>query len=190
MHRTVVANIFSLAGAVLLGLSTFSGKKKGMLLIQAGGCAFDAMAGLLAGSWTGFTTNAISGIRNILNAKKKMTKPLVAVFSALTLAVGLVPLYMSYKLALGMEMKVGRPNTFHYLLQILPPVASVQYTVWSSEAKTAQLIRIGLLINLVMWCIHNFGMGLYPSAIMSTIVSFVTAVNILKGKEEKNGRKH
>ena len=156
-----------------------------MLFIQTGDCAFHAVADLLVGSYSGFTTNALSGVRNIVNTKGKMTRSLTAVFALLILVIGLISLFLSEQISSLLTTENGNPGISYYLLQLLPPIASVQYTIWSAAAKSAQRLRVGLLINLTLWLSHDIGMQLYPSLIMDTVIVAVTTINIFRNKEKK-----
>lgn len=163
MENIIVANIFSALGALLLCISTFSKRKDNMLYIQTGDCFFYSLACFFAGSYSGSTTYLINCVRNIINAKGKMTKPIMALISFLIFTIGMIC------------------NTKGFV-GILGPVAAVQYTIWSSLAKTSQQIRYGLVLNLAMWEIHDIKMRLYPSAITYLVIIIVTIINIIRKK--------
>ena len=174
MNYTLIANIFSFVWAILLGISTFSKKRNKMLSIQTGDCVFNSLACLFAGSYAGFTTNIISGIRNMLNIKNKMTKWLLIIITILILLIWII-------------------SNQSWIIWLLPPIASVQYTLWSSTTKSAQRIRIWLVINLIIWLIHDIYMKIYPSATMDLIISIVTIINIFfwkKASITKNFKVH
>ena len=163
MNYVLIANIFSFIWAILLGISTFSKKRNKMLSIQTGDCIFNSLACLLAKSYAGFTTNVISGIRNILNIKGKMTKKLLIIITILILVIWII-------------------SNQAWIIWLLPPIASIQYTLWSSTTKSAQRTRIWLAINIIMWLIHDIFMKIYPSAIMDIIIIIITAINIFRQK--------
>ena len=163
MNNLLITNIFSFIWAILLGISTFSKKRNKMLWIQTGDCVFNSLACLFAWSYAGFTTNAISGIRNILNIKGKMTKWLLTIITILILLIWII-------------------SNQSGIIGLLPPIASVQYTLWSSTTKSAQRTRIWLAINIIMWLIHDIFMKIYPSAIMDIIIIIITAINISRQK--------
>lgn len=163
MNNVLITNFFSVIGAILLGISTFSKKRNKMLFIQTGDCIFNSLACLFSWSYAGFTTNIISGIRNILNIKGKMTKWLLIFITVLILVIWII-------------------SNQSRIIGLLPPIASVQYTLWSSTTKSAQRTRIWLVINIIMWLIHDIFMKIYPSAVMDFIIIIITTVNIFRWK--------
>lgn len=164
MNYVLIANIFSFVWAILLGISTFSKKRNKMLSIQTGDCVFNSLACLFVGSYAGFTTNIISGIRNILNIKCKMTKWLLIIITILILVIWII-------------------SNQAWIIWFLPPIASVQYTLWSSTTKSAQRTRMWLVINLIIWLIHDIFMKIYPSATMDLIIIIVAIINIFHWKK-------
>ena len=164
MNYIFIANTFSFIWAILLGISTFSGKRNKMLSIQTWDCVFNSLACLFAWSYAGFTTNLISGIRNILNIKGKVTKWLLIFITVLIIIIWII-------------------SNQSGIIGLLPPIASVQYTLWSSTTKSAQRTRIWLTINVVMWLIHDIFMKIYPSAIMDIIIIVITTINIFRFKK-------
>jgi len=165
MNNILIANIFSFVWAILLGISTFSKKRNKMLSIQTGDCIFNSLACLFVGSYAGFTTNIISGIRNVLNIKDKMTKWLLIIITILIFVIWII-------------------SNQAWIIGLLPPIASLQYTLWSSTTKSVQRTRIWLIINLIIWLIHDIFMKIYPSATMDLIIIIVTIINIFRWKKD------
>jgi hypothetical protein len=163
MDTILIANIFSFIWAVFLWISTFSKQRKNMLGIQVADCFFNAVACLFAGSYSGFTTNLISGVRNLLNIKGKMTNFLLIIICVTILVVGF---YFNKS----------------WWIWFLPPIACVQYTICSSLTKSAQKTRIALLINIMIWLVHDGCMMLYPVFIMDFVIICVTSFNIFRVK--------
>jgi len=164
MNSFLIANIFSFIWAILLWISTFSKKRNKMLSIQTWDCIFNSLACLFSWSYAGFTTNIISGIRNILNIKDKMTKWLLIFITVLILFIWII-------------------SNQSGIIGLLPPIASVQYTLWSSTTKSAQRTRIWLIINITMWLIHDTFMKIYPSAVMDIIIIIAATINIFLWKK-------
>lgn len=162
----ILANIMSGIGMMLLVYSTFSKSKKKMLWIQVGDCFFNALGCILACSYSATVTNTISMIRNIINAKGKMTKVLSYIIAVTLLAIGVV---------------VNKKG----LIGLLPVLASVIYTIWMEYFKTAQSLRFGLVVNLVLWLIHDFYVGLCVSGVTDTVLVFITIINIIRFRKEQ-----
>ena len=139
-----------------------------MLLWQTTDCGFNAVATLIAGSFTGTTTCILCGIRNFLNAKHKLTKWLTILFCISLFVLGIL------------VNKIG-------WIGYLPPIAAVEYTIWSALAKNAQQLRAGLIINCSIWAIHDCYVHLYPSTITYIIIIILSIVNLIinRNKQEQ-----
>lgn len=161
----VVANLFSSIGTGLLAYSTFSKKKSKMLWIQVGDCWFNALGNLFVGSYAAMITNLFALVRNVLNATKLMSNWLLWI---LTLAL------ICYGLEFNTKGFVG----------LLPVVASVEYTIWSTKSKNTQQLRIALAINLVLWFVHDCAVGLYPAMIVDVVVFATTLMNLARYRHE------
>lgn len=158
-----IANIFSFIGMCLLAYSTFAKNKKNMLYVQVGDCIFNSLGDLFVGSFSAMSTNLICAVRNILNAKKKNSVIANTIIIALITSIGLIV------------------NT-KGIIGLLPIVASIQYTICSYKVKTAQGLRYGLTINLILWLIHDCFVMLYPSVLADTVLIIITVCNIVKNK--------
>lgn len=157
----IVANIFSFIGSVALIWSTFAGTKRNMLLFRVLDTSGNALGNFFIGSYSGMASNLISLVRNILNIKGKISFLYTALISLSVLVVGI------------------SVNT-RGLIGFLPPIASVEYTIWSMKGSTAQSLRYALLINITLWLIYDINIGLVP-AIIADIITLLTAIyNILK----------
>ena len=161
----IAANICTFIGMSLLLYSTFSKNKETMLKIQFFDCLLNSLGNILIGSYSGMTTNAISGIRNILNAKNKNN---VVINSIMIITMVIIGLIVNTKGIIG----------------LLPIIASVQYSIWSYKIKSAQGLRYGLLLNIIIWLIHDFVVMLYTSAAIDCILIVTISYNIKK----ENGR--
>lgn len=157
----IIANIFSLIGACFIGYSTFSKKKDKMLYLQTADCFFNSISCLLVGSFSAMSTNLICMIRNYINAKGKMSNKLSYLFAIFILIIGI---------AINKKGLIG----------LLPPIASVEYTILSARGTTAKHLNYALLINLILWFIHDCFVKLYPSMIIDCIIIFLIIINIFK----------
>lgn len=164
MNNILIANIFSAVGTSLLAYSTFSKNKEKMLTVQIGDAGFNALGNIFAGSYTGCLANLIAMVRNILNSKGKLNKKGTAVLITALLVLGII---CNTKGVIG----------------LIPPVSSVQYTIWSFVGKSAQSLRFGLVVNLLLWFIHDFNMQLYPAMIVDIVILLVTLVNIWRFRQ-------
>lgn len=161
--NSVIANVFSGLGAILLAYSTFSKKKDKMLWMQVGDCACNVLSNAFIGSVSAVTTVFICMIRNALNARGKLSVQMSYVFAVVIFAIGVV---------------VNNKG----LIGFVPPIASVEYTVWSAKCKTAQALRYALLVNVCLWFVYDTVVRLYPAMTMDVVVSVITVLNIVRYK--------
>ena len=74
-------------------------------------------------------------------------------------------------------------------LGLLPIIASVQYTLCVFILKSAQHMRIALIINLLLGMIFDFLIKAYPMFALDIIIIIVTLINFLRFRncdEEKD----
>ena len=71
------------------------------------------------------------------------------------------------------------------LLGLLPIIASVSYTICIYVLKSAQKMRVALVINLIQWLFFDFFIKAYPMFVMDLIIIIITLINIFRYKEVK-----
>ena len=67
-------------------------------------------------------------------------------------------------------------------------MASMVYTIFLYATRNEQQIRFGLILNLMLWFVHDFYVGAYPSALMDVSLSAWTLIALIKNWN-KNGKK-
>ena len=162
----IVGEIFSLLAALSLAYSTFSNKKNKMILWQAINAVFYGFSNLFLGGYSAVVTNILTLSRNILSVKNKLNKNFTIIICLLMTIVGIS---VNNKEWLG----------------LLPILASVSYTICVYILKSAQQMRIALVVNLFQWMIFDFLVKSYPMFIMDVIIIAVTLVNIIRYKKMK-----
>ena len=163
--QLLIANILSLISTVVLIISLFVKSKENMLLLQAGNYILGAFSNALASSYAGACSNIISFFRNTYLSQRKSLVATI-VFSVLYIALGVLT------------------NTRGFI-GLLPVLASVEYTLFVYFAKTAQLLRYGALINLLLWMIHDICIALYGALISDIILIVITTVSIFVKKDSE-----
>lgn len=104
-------------------------------------------------------------IRNILSYKNKLTKNLTYLLLIISVAIGL------YANNLG---GIG-------LMVIL---ASAGYTVCIYLTKNEQQMRWAMVVNQLLWFIHNFYVQAYPSAVACIVLCIWTFIQIYKNHRQ------
>lgn len=164
---SVIANIFSAIGTFFLIYSTFSKKKDKMVWMQVLDSGFNSLGCLFIGSYSGAMTNFISMVRNMIDVKGRMTNVLSYIIALVCLILGLLV-------------------NINGIVGLLPPIASVEYTILLARCKTAQSLRFALAINIALWLIHDVYVRLYPAIFADIIVLIFTLYNIVRLKAKDN----
>ena len=162
----IVGEVLSLLAALTLAYSTFSNKKDKMIWWQAINAVFYGLSNLFLGAYSAVVTNILTLSRNVLLVKNKLDKKLTIIICILMTIVGIV-------------------FNNRALLGLLPIIASVSYTICIYVLKSAQQMRIALVINLMQWMIFDFLVKAYPMFIMDIIIIIVTLINIIRYKKVK-----
>ena len=115
-NQLLIGNILSLLGQVSLVIASLNTSKTRTLVIQTVGFVLMCLANLALLGIAGFVMNVISIVRNILFAKDKAGKAVVA---------GLVLAYIVVTVAV--EASVGFVDRFWYL----PLLANIVFTVFA-----------------------------------------------------------
>lgn len=161
----MLSQILSLIGCLFLLLSTFLKSKKRMLMYQVGDTLFNALANVSVGSYTGMLTNLVSCVRNIFNIKNKNNDVINFLLILILILLGLIV-----------------NSNDRNLITCLPIVASVEYTILSYKFTSSQCMRIALIINLVLWAIHDICVGLYVAFMIDIVILIVTVINFIRNK--------
>lgn len=69
---------------------------------------------------------------------------------------------------------------------IFPILASCSYAIFCLNSNNAQILRYGLVLNQLLWLIHDVCIKAYPSIIVEILISFITIYNIFKYYKIKN----
>lgn len=162
----ILGELFSLLAALCLAYSTFSTKKNKMIWWQAINAIFYGLSNLFLGAYSAVVTNVLTLFRNTLEVKNKLNRNFTSVICLLMAIVGL--------LANNRE-----------LLGILPILASITYTICVYVLKSAQQMRIALVVNLIQWMIFDFLVKSYPMFIMDMIIISITLINIIRHKQKR-----
>ena len=166
----ILGEILSLLAALTLAYSTFSKKKKKMMLWQALNALFFGLSNFCLAGYSAVVTNVLTFIRNLLVVKNKFDKKCTVIICILIIGIGL---HFNNRSIIG----------------LLPIIASVQYTICVFALKSPQHLRWSLVVNLAMWVIFDFVIAAYPAAIMDIVIIIVTIINIIrfrKSAEQNN----
>lgn len=161
IYNFTLGTIFSLFCAILIAWSTFSKNKKDMAKIQIFNPIFGALSNFFFCSYSAVVTNTVNVIRNYLTYKGKLT-PIITTLCII--------FYILFGIFFNTKGWIG---TF-------PILASSSYAMFCLKSKNAQSLRYGLVLNQILWFIHDAYIKSYPSIVVEILVSIITAYNIVK----------
>lgn len=161
----IIGNIFSLIAATCLAVSVLKKTTKSLLLWQIIEVLFYTLSDLALKTYSGLTTNGIALVRDLLAYKGKLSETATFILLVSCITVGLI------------VNNRGVPGIF-------PMIASLVYTLFLYATRNEQQIRFALIINLMLWFVHDFYVGAYPAATMDVALSAWTLFNILKNMRQ------
>lgn len=151
----ITGNILSLAAVICLAVSVVKKNKRSLIGWQVADTVFCLLSNIALITYSAFTTNFISLIRNLLAYKNLLNKRLTFVLCCLCIVVGL---YVN---------NIG-------IIGWCPIIASASYTIFMYTTKNAQQMRYALVSNLLLWTVHDFYVQAYPLAITDIVISIWT----------------
>ncbi|MBO7556544.1 MAG: YgjV family protein [Alphaproteobacteria bacterium] len=160
----ILGNLFSLLSAICIAISVLKKNKNDLIWWQVIDVIFCILSNIALYTYSALTTNSVSLIRNILAYKGKLTKNLTWILLILCIVAGL---YANNRGIIG----------------LLPIIASVSYTIFMYTTKNEQQMRWALVLNLILWFIHDIYVQAYPSALTDTVLSMWTSIQIFKNRK-------
>lgn len=136
MPVVLIGNILSFAGCILMVLVGLIKDKRRILSTQCVQFALQAAANLTLGGISGFISNIVSLIRNLVFSRFKIT---------LWLKIGFIALQLL--LALG---SLGEG-----LVSLLPITATVLFT-WFLDTESGVKLKTVIISTQILWLIYDF----------------------------------
>lgn len=160
----ILGNIFSLLSAICLAVSVIKKNKKDFMYWQIGDPFFGVVTCIVLSAYAALVISVVCLIRNILSYKGKLTKNITYILLIINVAIGL---YVNNLGGIG-------------LMVIL---ASAGYTICIYLTKNEQQMRWALVVNQLLWFIHNFYVQAYPSALTDIVLCVWTFIQIYKNRK-------
>ena len=162
----ILGNILSLISAICLAVSVFKKNTKDLLLWQVLEVVFCILSNIALVTYSALTTNSVALVRDIMAYKNKLSRRTTLILLFLSLITGLI---VNNRGAIGM----------------LPILASAVYTICLYATRNEQTIRFALIINLILWFVHDFYVAAYPTAAMDIFLAIWTFFAVVKNYQYK-----
>lgn len=175
MDSLLIANIFSFIGKLLFIVISFANTNNHMLKIQNLSSFFDSLACFMCGSYVGSITHLIIIVRNLITTSNKITNKIIKTTLMFIICITLV--------TLGIIMNTKGIYGF------IPVIVTGSFTILITFTDNIKIIRVSLIINRLLWLIHDIHFSLYPAIFAGILVIIINTVKLiqlyLKEKQEQ-----
>ena len=165
-ENLIIGNLFSFASAICIAVSAAKKSKKDFMFWQIGDTFFGIFANIFLQAQAALIISIACLIRNLLSYQNKLTKTITCFILILSTIIGF------YANNLG-------------FIGWLPIIASGSYTLCIYLTKNEQQMRYALVINMLLWLIHNLYVQAYPAAVSNIIICCWTSYQIRKYIKKK-----
>lgn len=138
--RMIIGNLISLLQVACLTLSCCAKTRRKVYALQMTEASLSALATVFFGAWSGLTTVLIAIYRNWRTMEDRFSAAEMVITAVLTVVIGV---------AVNTNGFIG----------LLPILATLELTAFNHYAHGIRLTKIGILINVLLWCIYGFGIG-------------------------------
>lgn len=179
----VLANILSLIGNILFTSSTLFKKKNIILILQSINHVVAIIAEIIQTAFAGMVQECISLIRNVImlfiDDKQIRLKKIITLCCVLA---GVI---------IGVVLNIYLNSNIWY--GYLPIFATVVYTIfvffgYYKEKQSELIIKIGMMINAVLWFTYGIFIKLYPISIFNVLTfisAFVQIIILIRKKDDE-----
>ena len=145
MNIIVIGNIISLMASAIMVLANYAKDKKNIIKLQTIQVGLFILCNLVLNGITGVIINTANLVRNILCYKNKLTNKMIIILNLIVLILSIVFNNLS-------------------IIGWLPVIASIVYTCFMNTKKVISL-KLLIMISTIAWCIYDFAIKSYVSAV-------------------------
>ena len=135
MNLLLIGNAVSMIGCMIMVGIGFLKRKQHILLAQSVQCLFMGAGNLILGGVSGFVSNVVTILRNLVFSKRNVTVPLKVFFIALQIVLSLGSLDAGW-------------------IAWLPVLAAAVFT-WFLDTQSETRLKVVILFSQVMWLIYD-----------------------------------
>lgn len=167
MIYIIIGNIIALVASLLMVYSGVIKQKKKILYVQTIQISLSILSNIVLGGIVGAIINGLSCIRNILCYKDKL---------------GLKEKIIITILALILSLRFNNLG----MVGVLPLISTITY-LWLMNVKNVIKFKRLIIFTMILWCIYDFTIKLYSSAVFDFMTVITNTYSIMKIKFINNG---
>ena len=174
----IIANVLSFIGNALFTLSSIFKSKKKIILCQSSNYVLAIISEFMTGAFSAMVQEGMSLLRNIIllfaKTKNKIVKLVITLICVtISVVVGIIiNYYFSGNVWYGYLPIMG---TIVYSTAVI-----LAFMINMSEVKAELVLKIGLIINSIIWSIYGFYVKLYPIGIFNIITIIICIISIIR----------
>lgn len=163
MNYVLIGNAIAFLGSiVMIGIGFIKNKNK-ILLAQCLQCLLMGCGNLVLGGITGFFTNVITIIRNLVSCKIEFTIPWKIFF----IVIQVVPAFLINKMGwIGML-----------------PILSACIFTWYMDTKDEILFKLIIIVTMIMWTIYDITLHNYVAFTFDLLTICSNTITLFRMKK-------
>ena len=167
MSYILIGNVVSLIGAIIMIAIGLLKKKNSILAAQCIQFGIMGLGNLILGGVSGFISNVVGIVRNLICFKKEFTLPLKIVFVVIQAILTII---------------FNQSGLYGWL----PFFATVVFT-WSLDAKNESALKLAIIIGQILWAFHDFHFQNYSALACDifTVVTNIVGLFMIRKNENK-----
>lgn len=165
MNPLLLGNLFSGIGCILMVAIGLLRKKSHILIAQSFQCGFMGVGNLILGGVSGFISNVVSIIRNLVFVKFPCTTALKIFFIALQFCLSLGALNDGW-------------------ISWLPVLSAALFT-WCLDTQSAAKLKLCILTTQVMWLTYDIYYHNYVAATFDVLTMISNTIGYFMVRKQK-----
>jgi len=139
-------------------------KKENVLIAQCFQSAIMGIGNLILGGVTGFVTNLVTIVRNLVTFKREFTLPLKLAFIAF------------FAIMCAFVNQQG-------IIGWLPTLAAIIFT-WFLDTKSDLTLKIVILVTMVMWLVFDLTIQNYTASFFDVLTLISNTIGLIRIKKD------
>lgn len=174
----IIANILSLIGNMLFTLSSVFKTKKKILIFQNSNYILAIISEAMTEAYSGLVQESMSLVRNIILLFLKTNNKIIKLITTLICVVIAVAVGILINIFVSNNVWYGYLPVFGTIVYSTAVILAFMLNI--TEIKSELIIKLGLIINAVLWCIYGYFVLLYPIMIFNIITIILCIISLIR----------